>query len=289
MNDSKSFDRTAENIGNVMSLQHINFTVPDQQLAYCFYISGLGFTRDPYVDFGSLLWVNAGEQQFHILPTGEAQKWRGHIAVVVPDLADLKRRLESVVKPLADTAFSWEEKDDHFGLTCPWGNDIRAYGPDKFPGRYLGIPYAEMLVALGTSEGIARFYERVIATPSTIKDDREGKRVEVSMGFDQRLIYRESDQMIGAYDGHHIAIHIADFSSPHDYLVAHDLVTQESDEHQYRFQAIVDPDSGEILAELEHEVRSLKHPMFKRDLVNRNPAQTFFNYGEGRDAFYPEP
>ena len=174
-------------------------------------------------------------------------------------------------------------------MTCPWGNDIRAYGPDKFPGRYLGIPYAEMLVALGTSEGIARFYERVIATPSTIKDDREGKRVEVSMGFDQRLIYRESDQMIGAYDGHHIAIHIADFSSPHDYLVAHDLVTQESDEHQYRFQAIVDPDSGEILAELEHEVRSLKHPMFKRDLVNRNPAQTFFNYGEGRDAFYPEP
>jgi hypothetical protein len=287
VSESKSFDRGEENIGNVMSLQHINFTVPDQQLAYYFYISGLGFTRDPYIDFGTLLWVNAGEQQFHILPTGKAQKWRGHIAVVVPDLTDLKRRLESVAKPLAKTEFAWEEKDDHVGLTCPWGNDMRAYGPDKFPGRYIGIPYAEMEVAPGTSEGIARFYERVIATPATVKDDKEGKRVEVSMGFDQRLVYKETDREIDTYDGHHIAIHIANFSAPHDYLVEHDLVMQEDDEHQYRFKAIVDPDSGETLAELEHEVRSLRHPMFKRNLVNRNAAQTFFNYGEGRDAFYP--
>jgi hypothetical protein len=287
MSESNEFDRSEENIGNVMCMQHINLTVPDQQLAALFYISGLGFTRDPYIDFGSLLWVNAGDQQFHILPTGTAQKWRGHIGVLVPDLVDLKRRLDKIAKPLAETQFVWEEKDDHIQVTCPWGNNMRAYGPEKFPGRYLGIPYAEMQVVPGTSEGIARFYERVLATPAVVKDDGDGKRVEVSMGFSQRLIYKETDQQIDGYDGHHIAIHIANFSAPHDYLVEHDLVIQEDDQHQYRFKAIVDPESGETMAELEHEVRSLKHPMFKRDLVNRNASQTFFNYAEGRDAFYP--
>ena len=36
----------------------------------------------------------------------------------------------------------------------------------------------------------------------------------------------------------------------------------------------VDPDSGENLYELEHEVRSVTHPLYARPLVNRNPAQT---------------
>ena len=67
----------------------------------------------------------------------------------------------------------------------------------------------------------------------------------------------------------------------------HGLITEESDQHQYRFQAIVDPASGDLLTVIEHEVRSLKHPMFKRFLVNRNPAQSSMNYTQGRDVFVP--
>ena len=282
-----AFDRSEENIGNVLSMQHINLCVPDLYIATIFYVTGLGLTRDPYVDFGGpIMWVNAGEQQFHLLQN-KAQRWRGHMGVVVPNLDDLKGRLERVEKTLAGTEFAWREADGHVRVTCPWGNDIRVFGPESFPGHYLGIPYAEMLVPAGTAEGIARFYEQVLDTPAAVTDDNESRRAEVSMGFDQQLIYRETDGEIPEYDGHHIAIHIANFSAPHAYLAERDLLTEESDQHQYRFQAIVDPDNGETLAELEHEVRSLKHPMFKRNLVNRNPAQTFFNYVEGRDAFYP--
>ena len=284
---SEAFDRSEENIGNVLSMQHINLCVPDLYLATIFYVTGLGLTRDPYVDFGGpIMWVNAGEQQFHLLQN-KAQRWRGHMGVVVPNLDDLRGRLERVEKTLASTQFAWREADGHVQVTCPWGNDIRVFGPERFPGHYLGIPYAEMLVAPGTAEGIARFYERVLDTPATVADDNGGRCTEVSMGFDQQLIYQETDGEIPKYDGHHIAIHIANFSAPHAFLAERGLLTEESDQHQYRFQAIVDPDSGETLAELEHEVRSLKHPMFKRNLVNRNPAQTFFNYVEGRDAFYP--
>ena len=287
MSEARQFDRTEENIGNVLILQHINLCVPDLYLATIFYVTGLGLTRDPYVDFGGpIMWVNAGEQQFHLLQN-KAQKWRGHMGVVVPSLDDLKDRLQRVERTLADTEFAWHETNDCVHVTCPWGNDIRVFGPESFPGQYLGIPYAEMLVAPGTAEGIARFYDRVLDTPAAVTNGGEGKRAEVSMGFGQQLVYQETDGAIPDYDGHHIAIHIANFSAPHAYLAERGLLTEESDQHQYRFQAIVDPDSGETLAELEHEVRSLKHPMFKRNLVNRNPAQTFFNYVEGRDAFYP--
>jgi hypothetical protein len=46
-------------------------------------------------------------------------------------------------------------------------------------------------------------------------------------------------------------------------------VTSEDNVFQYRFQKIVDPESDQTLYEIEHEVRSLHHPMFMRALVNR--------------------
>ena len=287
MAEARDFNRSEENVGNVLNMEHINLTVPDQQVAALFYVTGLGFTRDPYVDFGTRnMWINAGAQQFH-LPKSTAQKWRGHIGVVVPDLDDLTRRLGSVSELLAGTQFEWSEKNDHIAVTCPWGNSIRAYAPDAFPGIYLGIAYAQMDIPPGVAEGIAGFYRQVFLAPAEVVDDEEGRRVDVSTGVDQRLIYRETADEIGGYDGHHIAIYVADFSSPHEFLVERDLVTEETDQHQYRFQAIVDPDSGETLAELEHEVRSLRHPMYGRNLVNRNAGQSFRNYINGRDAFYP--
>ena len=280
----RAFDRSAEDFGNVLNMEHINLTVPDQQVASLFYVTGLGFTRDPYIDFGTFnMWINVGEQQFH-LPKRDAQKFRGHIGVVVPDLEGLKRRLSFIERPMQGTEFAWEEHDGHIALTCPWGNDIRAFGPSH--GTSLGIPYAVVDVKTGAADGIARFYNEVLGTPARTVDNGAAC-AEVSMGGSQRLIFKETADAIPEYDGHHIAIYVSNFSKPHAALQERDLVTEESDQHQYRFQAIVDPATGELLTEIEHEVRSLKHPMFKRFLVNRNPAQSFMNYTQGRDAFVP--
>ena len=280
----RTFDRAEEDFGNVLNMEHINLTVPDQQLAALFYVTGLGFTRDPYIDFGTFnMWINVGEQQFH-LPKRDAQRFRGHIGVVVPDLDDLKRRLDFIDRPMQGSAFDRDEKSDHIALTCPWGNDIRAYGPSF--GTSLGIPFAVLDVPPNTAEGICRFYNDVLDTRARVVTNG-ATAAEVTMGGNQRLIFRETDADIPAYDGHHIAIYVSNFSRPHAALDAHGLITEESDQHQYRFQAIVDPENGETLTEIEHEVRSLKHPMFKRFLVNRNPAQSFMNYTHGRDAFVP--
>src|SRR5690349_23482162 len=56
---------------------------------------------------------------------------------------------------------------------------------------------------------------------------------------------RRSSDLIAPYDGHHIAVYIADFSGPHDWLVQRSLVTEESNPYQYRFQVIVDPAGGD--------------------------------------------
>ena len=281
---TRNFDRAEEDFGNVLNMEHINLTVPDQQLAALFYVTGLGFTRDPYIDFGTFnMWINVGEQQFH-LPKRDAQRFRGHIGVVVPDLDGLKRRLDFIDRPMQGTAFKREEKNDHIALSCPWGNDIRAFGPSF--GTSLGIPFAVLDVPPGSADGIARFYNDVLGAPAHVVENGE-RRAEASMGGIQRLVFRETDAEIPAYDGHHIAVYVSNFSRPHAALNERGLITEESDQHQYRFQAIVDPESGETITEIEHEVRSLKHPMFKRFLVNRNPAQGFMNYVQGRDAFVP--
>ena len=49
----KSYDRAAEDLGNIVALEHVNTRIPDQQLATAFYVSGLGLTRDPYLMTGT--------------------------------------------------------------------------------------------------------------------------------------------------------------------------------------------------------------------------------------------
>jgi hypothetical protein len=61
-------------------------------------------------------------------------------------------------------------------------------------------------------------------------------------------------------------------------------LTYGEEPHQYRFADIVDPSSGKVCFRLEHEVRSLRHPLYARPLVNRNPDQTNRDYTAGADA-----
>ncbi len=281
-----TYERTTQDVGNILMMEHVNVTVPDQATALQFYISGLGLTRDPYMMVGvENMWVNVGQQQFH-LPTRDPQVVAGHVGLVIPDLERLQKRLKKVQDRLADTQFSWSVEDGYVAVTCPWGNHMRCYEPGpQFGEMTLGMPYVEVLVRLGTAAGIARFYQEVLQAPATVKPAEPGAVTTVRMGCDQALIFRETNAEIPAYDGHHIAVYIANFSGPHAFLQRHKLITEESDAHQYRFQDIVDPETGHLLCKIEHEVRSLYHPMWGRPLVNRNAAQNIRSYARGRDAF----
>lgn len=278
------YDRSIENVGGIVALEHVNVTVPDQRLSTLFYVVGMGFTRDPYLSVGDEnMWLNLGQQQFHT-PTRAPQVLRGHVGVVVPDLDALAARLAMVREKLAGTRFAFARNGEHLTATSPWGNELRCYAPaPRFGSMVLGMPYVEFTVQPGAAAGIARFYERVFGVAAGV--DEGGACASIPVGPGQTLYFREHAAPLPAYDGHHIAIYIADFSGPHRFLKERGLITEESSRVQYRFRTVCDPDSGAPLFEIEHEVRSLTHPLWGRAFVNRNPRQTQRDYVPGRDAF----
>ena len=287
MQNVGTFNRSEGDLGNIVALEHVNLEIPDQSLATIFYAMGMGFTRDPYLMTGiTNMWINLGRNQFH-LPTGKAMVLRGNIFIVIPSRAALLARLAAVKELLKATQFSVNEHPDHVLVTCPWGNRLKCYEPEpQFGPISLGMPCIEMLVDHGSAEPIARFYREIMnAKASTGKDD-EGTFARISVGPSQALIYREADSTDKRpYDNHHLQIYLADFSGPYNRLMARKLISQEDSVHQYRFRDVIDLDSGKILHHIEHEIRSLMHPLYARPLINRNAEQNNRNFVPGQEAY----
>lgn len=282
----KPYDRPREDVSNIVHLEHVNVTQPDQRLATLFYMAGLGGTRDPFIMVGlDNMWVNLGRSQMH-LPTNAPQRLRGTIGLVVPDLALLKKRLEKILPALQGTEFRFEDRGDHVSATCPWGNRFRCHAPaPEFGETELAMAYIEYEVPGGGAAGIAAFYSGIMGAPAEVISSEGAPTASVSVGRDQRLLFRETAAAIPAYDGHHMQVYLADFSGPYKRLIERGLISRETDAHEWRFQDIVDPQTNQPLFRIEHEVRSMKHPLFGRPLVNRNPAQSNSAYLRGQDAF----
>jgi hypothetical protein len=284
----RAFDRAAEDVGNIVEIGHVNVTIPDQRLSTLFYVTGLGLTRDPYLQTGTTnMWVNVGRSQFH-LPTNPPQKLRGATGLVVPDRKALLDRLTRLKKDLKDTSFAFREGNDAVEAVCPWGNRIRCHAPDaaRFGNIRLGMPYVEFDVEPGTAAAIARFYREILGAPAELLGQKkDGRSARVRAGDHQHLVFHESDAPQLPYDNHHIQIYIADFAGPYERLKKLGLVSEESSQHQYRFRDIVDLDNRRVLFTIEHEVRSMTHPLFGRDLVNRNTALNGMDFRRGEEDF----
>ena len=176
--------------------------------------------------------------------------FRGHIGIVTPSREQLLDRLRRRSEASWPTRkFSFKEHNDYVEATCPWGNQFRFYEPDeeRFGKINLGIPYVEFTVPEGTAKRIARFYRKVLGALTDIEKNGEGKAAHIKVGRNQELIFRETDQPLPEYDGHHLQVYVEDFGTPHQKLKKHNLITEESDRCQYRFEDIVDLETGEVL------------------------------------------
>src|SRR6266446_5498344 len=210
---TKHFDRTTEDVGNIVLLEHVNVTQPDQRPATLFYVVALGGTRDPYIFVGlENMWVNYGRTQIH---------------------------MARVAPALIDTRFAWTDRGSFVEATCPWGNRVRCHAPaPEFGDTELGLQYVEFDVPPGSADGIARFYTEILAAPSKVVKRHGAAAAEVPIGRGQRLWYTETREPIPPYDGHHIEMYIADFSAPYRKLLERGLVTMErSEEHTSEFQS----------------------------------------------------
>ena len=289
MANTPQFDRTAEDLGNIVELGHVNVTVPDQTKATAFYIMGLGLTRDPYLMAGiENMWVNVGRGQFHLPTRPTPQVVRGTTALIVPDREALLKRLDYASKYLEGTKFSFRETEDAVETTCPWGNRIRMHSPDpaRFGPMRVGMPYVEFDIPAGTDlDAIAKFYRRDPGRHRR-RVDRRARTICLGahLGREQGDLPARPTKPLPEYDGHHIQITLADFSGPHKKLLERGLISEESDQHQYRFLDIVDVDSNKPLFRIEHETRSMRHPMFNRVFVNRNPDMNNRNFVPGYEV-----
>jgi hypothetical protein len=284
---SKMYDRTEEDLGNIVGLEHVNVTIPDQRLATLFYITGLGLTRDPYLVTGvTNMWVNCGRSQFH-LPTRGPQVLRGRIGLVTPDLDALVKRLESVREPLEGTKFDYRAPNgnDAVDVTCPWGNRFRCHmaGGEYAPVQ-LGLSYVQFDVPPDTAKGIVRFYDKFLNAPGRVEKFDGAMAARIQAGYRQELVFRETRAKLPKFDGHHIQIYVTDFSGPYRKLDKLGLISEESNQHQYRFEKIVDPKSSDELFVIDHEVRSMTHPLYGRPFVNRNPDQTNMAFAPGYET-----
>ena len=90
-----------------------------------------------------------------------------------------------------------------------------------------------------------------MGAPATVVPEHGLSMARVQVGHRQELRFRETAGSPRPYDGHHVAVYIADFSGPHRRLAERGLVSEESNPVQYRFKDIVDPDSGRVLATLD--------------------------------------
>src|SRR5262245_55445909 len=209
---TRHFDRREQDLGNMLLLEHVNVRVPDQQLATLYYIAGLGLTRDPYLMVSvENMWANAGQTQFH-LPTGAPQVVRGPVEIVLQDFDAVPARLEAVRPKLEGTKLSYQVGDKRVMTTCPWGNPVHLIPPGPaFPDNALGIVRVDIPVGPGDADGVARFYRTAIKAPATVVEDRGAPAAHVHTGQGQTLVFRETAEPIRPYDGHHIAVYIADF------------------------------------------------------------------------------
>ena len=190
---TQSYDRATDDVGNIVSLEHVNVCVPDQALATSFYISALGLTRDPYMMTGvDNMWANIGRSQFH-LPSRGMHVLRGYTGLVMPWFDALPAKLEAARALLVDTQYAFTVHNSHIDVTCPWGNRIRVHEPsDRFGPMRLGMPYVEVDTPVGAVDGIVRFYNEIIHTSARAK---EGE-AHVSVGDGQTLIYKETLSLI---------------------------------------------------------------------------------------------
>ena len=166
--------------------------------------------------------------------------------------------------------------------TDQWGEIATRYG--KVDSDCQGIDYVEFQCPMGQAERIALFYESVLdATTSTVQD-QEGSSIAIiavgnvdEMGrSEQCLLFRESSDPLPPYDGHHIALYVGesveDFEQAFQNAQLANIVwcnPRFSDqvmsleglrkEQQFRFKNIIDMETGELIMELEHEMRSIHH------------------------------
>lgn len=260
-------------VGTIVHFEHVNLRIPEQAPAALFFFKGLGFTRDPtrmvHVDN---MWCNIGLQQIH-MPTGEPTPFAGEIGVVVPELDAVRREMAEIAPRLEGTGFAWREEEGTIACTDPWGHPFRVHPFGMLPGRYpQAIAYVLFHVPEGTAGGIAAFYRTVLGCPAALEEHDGRPMAVVTVGPHQTFRFAERPGFTPPAHNNHVAVYLSRYWELYEVLDERGCIMEGHTFEQFRFDRMIEPDTGRELFRFEHEMRSLHHPDFRKPLVNRIPV-----------------
>lgn len=259
-------NRAVPELGAFVSLDHVNLTVPDHARATAFFIDALGLTRDPFRNVGTRnMWVNIGTHQIH-LPLGKPTRFGGEIGLVMPDLAGARSALDKLTATPFGEGVTRRDENGSLAVTGPWGMRLRLFAAGTLPSVYpLALAYVTCDVPKGAAAGIAAFYEQVTLCPV----ERGASQAIVRVGPDQELRFVEHDAPDLGDQTVHVAVYLTRYNEIYARLKALGVVKEADNGRQFRIDRIVHPQTGAPLYVLEHEMRNLYHPDYRRSLVNR--------------------
>jgi glyoxylase I family protein len=112
-------------------IDHVALNVLDVPAALAFYTDVLGLTqRDDRPDFGIAgAWLNAGDQQVHLIELPPPNGMGQHFALLYEDIGAVVERLRAQGITVSDPAASSPGRRQAF-LNDPWGNSIELHERD---------------------------------------------------------------------------------------------------------------------------------------------------------------
>jgi hypothetical protein len=262
-------------VGGMLHLDHINFQIPEHDLATVFFINGLGLTRDPFRRADETnMGVNVGQQQFHLPRRGATPPFPGVVGLVVPELAAIGARLKRLERlgKFTDTPFAAAFEEDTAEITSPFGFRLRlhAAGTVAFL-QPLGMKYVEIFIPPGTAGAIANFYREIFRAITGVETIDGAPTAIINAGPFQTLRFIESEHENHDTHNFHVSFHVTHYNEVRERIADSGALVGEGRGQVFFFNRIFDPETGVTVFPLENEVRSIYHPDFMRPLVNRWP------------------
>ena len=254
------FDRSAEDLGNIVEFGHVNITVPGPAPG-----DGVLHHRpraDPRPVPDDRGGEHVGQCRPRAVPSagrrGAGGAWRDRARVA--DLEALLAGSRGCGSGCKATRFAFRENAYVVEVTCP-GGTVRCHAPGT-PGSARsrwGCPMSSSRPG-GASRGSLRFYRDILGALSATAEDEGGAVCSCRRRRRHALIFRRRMLRCPHTMATTSRFIVAGLFRPPSATVGAGANTEESDQHQYRFQDIVDPGQPRVLFTVEHEVRSMKHP-----------------------------
>jgi len=131
--------------------------------------------------------------------------------------------------------------------------------------------YADVFIRLTTGAD-GRNTNETLGVPATVQGRGRAKTASVTVGVNQTFHFEDTRDLELPVHPNHVAVYITRYRSLYDRLRAQKLLMTPDRDEQFRFAKMADPDTGEVVFEFEHEMRSLHHPDYRKPLVNRIPV-----------------